>query len=315
MSDLKKTAAHGIKGDRLLGHLTPGDAIMPAEAMAHPPTAAAVHSIYAAHGLPPGRFIAGHPGNSRNPTTGLRQFEGPSSGGGDGPDGDGPDHSDEGGRAMGAGARGPGTGAAAPGSLGGIGENAPGATQGPTRGYSVTAGDVLTGAMPFGSLVLAGTRAAGISNPGDAALNALGLNGTLASWGGDPIGTPSAFGGFSMSPPGPNPGAARGDGAGSGAYGYMPPVDNQSSAQIASAAPGLVTPPAGPPGPLNVPIPPAFGSTVPLDANRFLQAWQARQQGSGMPSGMPPQSYGPPAAFGIPQISPDILAQIRARFG
>src|SRR5712691_4366055 len=154
MSDLKRTAAHGIKGDRLLGHLTPGDAIVPAEAMAHPPTAAAVHSIYAAHGLPPGRFIAGHPGNSRNPTTGLRQFDAEGDGEGDG----GREHEGT----IGSGQDAPGTSAGSQGAGGlatggGRASTAPGDTpmgfgggpsfgdpQGPGRERSISLGDVLT---------------------------------------------------------------------------------------------------------------------------------------------------------------------------
>lgn len=325
MSDLKKIAAHGIKGDRMLGHLTRGDAVVPAEAMQHPATSAAIHAVYQAHGLDPNRFLVGAPNNSRNPTTKLRQFE--DGGGGDGGDGGG-------GEGSGGEGDGPGPGAA-PGS---VGDRAgPGASSTAVSGMSPSDARGFLGTSPsadpqgYGDRSLfSGTAGSfgqpttgfgfldsrlnnAVNNPGSTiggmALNALipglGPLSALSDIFGGPT-TQSALAAMAAhgqsGPPGANDGSG---GHGGGASPYMPLVGNQTPGQIAAAAPGLAAPSTGPPGVVQTPIPPPFGSTIPLDTGQYLRAWQARQAAA-----QPPQNQ-PMAAFGLPTISPDMQALIQ----
>lgn len=74
-------ASQGQDGDTLLGHLTKGDIVIPAEA----PDAVRHVALQglAAHGLDPNRFTAGSPGNQINDNTGIAAF----ADGGDGGDG------------------------------------------------------------------------------------------------------------------------------------------------------------------------------------------------------------------------------------
>ena len=66
-------AAQGQRGDRLMGHLTPGDVIVPKEIQT-PQLKAALHKLFAQHEIDSGEFTAGHPKNKRNPKTGAPEF-------------------------------------------------------------------------------------------------------------------------------------------------------------------------------------------------------------------------------------------------
>jgi hypothetical protein len=98
-----RLAAKGRLGDTLIGHLTKGDIVVPEEKVS--PQVRGVLGMLLGRQLE--RFTAGSPANSRNPKTGLPEFEGTGGEGeGEGPGSDGP------------------TGGAGPGSTGGPGTGA-----------------------------------------------------------------------------------------------------------------------------------------------------------------------------------------------
>lgn len=73
----------GRGGDRVLGHLTPGELVVPKSCQT-PELMALFAKVAHAAGLDPNRFIVGSPEASRNPRTGLEEFlEGDSGGVGD----------------------------------------------------------------------------------------------------------------------------------------------------------------------------------------------------------------------------------------
>lgn len=77
MTSLQKTvksiADEGRAGDELVGHLTPGDMIIPKE-IHTPELTAALRKHFASHGASADQYIAGHKENSINPKTGIPEF-------------------------------------------------------------------------------------------------------------------------------------------------------------------------------------------------------------------------------------------------
>jgi hypothetical protein len=119
----KDLALQGRLGDSLVGHLTPGDAIIPAEIQNNPRVKQLLQEIYSITGTNPGRFIAGAQ-NKINPKTGLPEFE---DAGGDGASGDGSGTSGPGGDSGGVSGGSNGNGSGAEGSsTDGSGTSGPG---------------------------------------------------------------------------------------------------------------------------------------------------------------------------------------------
>lgn len=68
-------AGMGRNGDTEVGHLTPGEVVVPGRVMAADPALQRhTASVMAQAGLDPARYVVGHPRNSRNPRTGAREF-------------------------------------------------------------------------------------------------------------------------------------------------------------------------------------------------------------------------------------------------
>ena len=74
-NELDRFAAQGREGDSLMGHLTPGDLVIPMEIQT-PEIVNALRKHFAANGVPMERFLAGHKANSKNPSTGAPEFLG-----------------------------------------------------------------------------------------------------------------------------------------------------------------------------------------------------------------------------------------------
>lgn len=72
---LAALAGMGRNGDTEVGHLTPGEVVVPKRVMAADPGLQRhTASVMAQAGLDPARYVVGHPRNSRNPRTGAREF-------------------------------------------------------------------------------------------------------------------------------------------------------------------------------------------------------------------------------------------------
>ena len=114
---LLAAAAEGRHGDTDLGHLTPGEVVVPRDLQ----TGAVMQAIgraAARGGVDPNRYIVGNRAGPRNPATGLEEFFGDGPGAGDNPGaGEGP------GGTPGHGGESPGTspGGTSPGGMGGVG--------------------------------------------------------------------------------------------------------------------------------------------------------------------------------------------------
>ena len=90
-----KLAKKGRGGDTMLGHLSPGEVVVPADVLAQPGVRERLLFGFAGAGLEPGRYTVGGRDDSRNPRTGMREYRGggaegtgdpgPGGGGGDAP--------------------------------------------------------------------------------------------------------------------------------------------------------------------------------------------------------------------------------------
>jgi hypothetical protein len=73
-SVVSSLAAQGEGGDRLMGHLTPGDVVIPKEIQT-PQLKAALQKLFSHHKIDSNEFTAGHPKNKRNKKTGAPEFD------------------------------------------------------------------------------------------------------------------------------------------------------------------------------------------------------------------------------------------------
>ena len=103
----KNLAAMGRGGDTEVGHLTPGELVVPDRVQQQPDIRAKLIEAFEKAGVPIGRYTVGGKDDSRNPKTGMREYYdgGDPSGGGDSAGGTGP-----GGGEMGGGGDGGGDG-------------------------------------------------------------------------------------------------------------------------------------------------------------------------------------------------------------
>ena len=90
----RRLAGMGRGGDTMVGHLTPGEVVLPADVLAQPGVRAGVGRAFWQAGVPMGRYTVGGRDDSRNPRTGMREYAigdpgGIGGGGSAGPGGDG----------------------------------------------------------------------------------------------------------------------------------------------------------------------------------------------------------------------------------
>ena len=71
---VRALAAAGRGGDTMIGHLTPGELVVPRGILAAPGVREAIQGWYANAGLDMDRFVVGGKGDSINPRTGMREF-------------------------------------------------------------------------------------------------------------------------------------------------------------------------------------------------------------------------------------------------
>ena len=87
MSAAARMARQGRGGDTMLGHLTPGEVVVPPPVLAQMGTTEQLRRGFAAAGLDMGRYTVGGGDDSRNPRTGVREYQVGSSAGPGGPGG------------------------------------------------------------------------------------------------------------------------------------------------------------------------------------------------------------------------------------
>ena len=93
MATPQQLARKGRGGDTMVGHLTPGEVVVPAPVMAQRMVRGALSQGFAQARMPMGRYTVGGRDDSRNPRTGMREYRGGGAEGtGDpGPGGEGSD--------------------------------------------------------------------------------------------------------------------------------------------------------------------------------------------------------------------------------
>jgi len=74
--DMGELATEGRGGDIVMGHLTPGELIIPVAMMEDPEIARVLEDAFDAFEMDMDRFTVGHENNSINPDTGYPEFEG-----------------------------------------------------------------------------------------------------------------------------------------------------------------------------------------------------------------------------------------------
>ena len=72
---VRALAKQGRAGDTEVAHLTPGEVVVPKRVwQADPGLRQQAAAAMAQAGLDPAQYVVGHPNNSRNPSTGAREF-------------------------------------------------------------------------------------------------------------------------------------------------------------------------------------------------------------------------------------------------
>ena len=74
--DMGELAMEGRGGDIVMGHLTPGELIIPVAMMEDPEIARVLEDAFDAFEMDMDRYTVGHENNSINPDTGYPEFEG-----------------------------------------------------------------------------------------------------------------------------------------------------------------------------------------------------------------------------------------------
>ena len=81
----RRMARAGRGGDTTVGHLTPGEVVVPERVLGQGDTGRQLIEGFAQAGLPIGRYRVGGMDDSRNPMTGMREFFDPGPRGRSGP--------------------------------------------------------------------------------------------------------------------------------------------------------------------------------------------------------------------------------------
>jgi hypothetical protein len=71
---LKDAAMKGRNGDSMIGHLTPGEVVIPVNVARNPMMRQAMAQAFAAEGVPMDRYVVGSQANSVNPETGAPEY-------------------------------------------------------------------------------------------------------------------------------------------------------------------------------------------------------------------------------------------------